>query len=122
MAKKKTAKRSGPNKSEAVRAELELAPHAPAAEIAAAASQRIGVEVLPSLVYNIRASEGLATPRKKKGRKGTRKQAGVVKSSPGGMNMKLIKEAAAFLSQAGDAKSAREALDAAAEISKALNK
>lgn len=127
MAKKKTAKKKpgrkkgGPSKSQAVRDQIAKNPNASANDIAAAASKVVGEKVTAALVYNIKSTDGVAKKRgrpKKKGAKGGR-PAG---SSSSGANFDLIKEAAALLNHAGDAKAAKDALDAAAEISKALGK
>ena len=120
MAKKKrTAKKSAPSKSQAIRKQLAKRPNATASEIAQAASKQVGTKVSPALVYNIKSTEG-GTKRKRRRKKiakrTTRAAAG------GGVNAALIKEAAALLSHAGDPKAARAALAVAEDVSKVLAK
>ena len=57
--------------------------------------------------------------KKKRKKKASKSSTPAVKS---GVDAKLIKEAAALLGHAGDAKAAREALAVAEEVSKALGK
>ena len=118
MAKKKAAKKSAPSKSQAIRDQLKKSPNATAAKIAEAASKRIGEEVSPSLVYQVKSDGG----KKKKRRK---KKVATKAAAPanGGVNAALIKEAATLLQQAGgDTKAAREALDLATAVSRIVKK
>jgi hypothetical protein len=118
MAKKKPAK-GGTNKSQAIRDQMAKHPKASANEIAELASKQTGEEVTAALVYNVKANSGAKKKRKKKGAKAaTPAQA----PASGGMNAALIKEAAALLSHAGDARAARAALDVAAEVGKIFAK
>ena len=116
------AKRSKPNKSEAIREQLAKMPNATAAEVAAAASKQVGAKVAPALVYNVKSSQGVA---KKRGRKKVAAKAAkprVAATSNGGINTALIKEAAVLLAHAGDPKAARNALAVAEEVSKVFAK
>ena len=118
MAKKKTAKKGGPNKSQAIRDAMAKMPSASANEIAEAATKATGQEVTAALVYNVKANTG-AKKKKKKGVKSAAAPAAV----SGGLNASLIKEAAALLQHAGgDSKTAQQALSLATEVSKMLSK
>ncbi|QDU94120.1 hypothetical protein Pla8534_19060 [Lignipirellula cremea] len=120
MAKKRG---SGPNKSQTIRDLLAKTPDASANEIAAAASKQLGEEVKPGLVYSIKSAQGGS--KKKAAKKKTAKPAVGQAPSPssnGGVDLNLIKEAAALLSHAGGPQAAQAALAAATEISKVLGK
>jgi len=119
VAKKKTAKKNGLNKSQAIRDAMAKMPKASANEIAEAASKATGEEVTAALVYNVKANAGGGKKKKKK--KGVKSAAAPAPSS-GGLNAALIKEAAAFLSHAGDAKTAQQALSVATDVSKMFAK
>lgn len=123
MARKKSARGGGITKSQAVRDQLGKTPNASAAEVAQAASEASGLKIEPVTVYNIRSTEGFASPRKgrKRGRPAKRASTAAA-SSNGGMDIGLVKQAAQLLSQAGDAATARRALDAANELSKVFAK
>ena len=73
MAKKKTAKKTAPSKSQAVRDQLKKTPDAPASEVAAAASKASGLSITPSTVYNVKSSQG-GTKKKKSRKKPTTKR------------------------------------------------
>lgn len=122
MARKKSARGGGISKSQAVRDQLGRTPNASAAEIAEAASAASGLKIEPVTVYNIRSTEGFASPRKGRKRGRPAKRASNAASSNGGMDIGLVKQAAQLLSQAGDAATARRALDAANELSKVFAK
>ena len=117
--KKKVAKKSAPNKSQAIRDQLKKSPNATAAKIAEAASKRIGEEVSPALVYQVKSDGG---KKKKRGKKKVATKA-AAPASGGSVNATLIKEAATLLQQAGgDTKAAREALDLATAVSRIVKK
>ncbi len=58
MAKKKAAKTTGTNKSQAIRVQLKKTPNASVNEIADAATKQIGETVSPALVYQVKAKNG----------------------------------------------------------------
>jgi hypothetical protein len=124
LAKKAPAKmepvaKSAPNKSQAIRDQLAKSPKATANEIAAAAGKQAGEEVSAALVYQVKAS---MDSKKKSAKKTAKPSAPAAPAASGGVDAKLIKEAAELLSHAGDPKAAREALAVAAEVSKVFRR
>jgi hypothetical protein len=120
-AKTEPVAKSASNKSQAIRDQLAKSPKATANEIAAAAGKQVGEEVSAALVYQVKASMDSKKKSAKKAAKQTAKPSAPA-ASGGGVDAKLIKEAAELLSHAGDPKAAREALAVAAEVSKVLRR
>ena len=119
MAKKKAAKKAatgGMTKTQAVRDQVQANPNATGEQIAQAASKQVGESVSVALVYQVKTNDAAKKPAKKK--------AGRQSPAAGGKgaSVELVKEAVQLLQRAGDSKAAREALDAAEDISKMLKK
>lgn len=100
MAKKKTAKKKAPSKTQAIRDQLAKTPDAPANDIAAAASKASGLDISPGLVYNVKSSNGATKKkrRKKSASKGTRRKQTSKETTP----IEGVKHAGELMFQAVD--------------------
>jgi len=116
MAKKKAAT-GGITKSQAIRDQVQANPNATGEQIAEAASKQVGEPVSIALVYQVKTKDAAKKPRRKKT---AARQAPA--TSGKGASLQLVKEAVQLLQHAGDSKAAREALNAAEDISRMLKK
>ena len=118
MAKKKTAKKNGPNKSQAIRDAMAKMPSASANEIAEAASKATGQTVTAALVYNVKANNG-HKEEKEEGHEGS---GGTCCCERWSERFTHQGSCCILAACGGDAKTAQQALSVATDVSKMFAK